>query len=92
MDTLSAQYQNKVIDQPAVKRLLPSLKLHLSSGRDNPLANILRSKNIEFKELLVDLTTSPISGINAQAHLYSLLADSTRISSTCCVHAWAGYG
>ena len=81
MDTVMAQYNNKVIDQLAVKRQLPNLKLHVSSGRDNPLANILRLKNIEFKELLIDLNTSPLTGINGQAHLYSLVADSTRIDT-----------
>ena len=81
MDSISAQYENKVIDQTAIKRLLPNMKLHLSSGSDNPLANILRSKNIMFKELLVDLTTSPLTGINGQAHLFSLVADSTHIDT-----------
>ena len=81
MDTVVAEYKSYVIDQPAIKRLLPTLKLHIESGRNNPLANILRTKEIDFKELFVDLNTSPATGVNGQMHLYSLNYDSTRIDT-----------
>ena len=81
LDTVTAQYNNRVIDQSALKRLLPTMKLHVESGRDNPVANILRMKDIYFKELLVDLNTSATTGVNGQMHLYSLVVDSTRIDT-----------
>ena len=77
-----AQYENKVIDQPAIKRLLPTMKLHVESKQDNPIANLLKSRqNVDFKELLIDVNTSPITGINGTSHLYSLNYDSTRIDT-----------
>jgi hypothetical protein len=80
-DSVMAQYEQNIIDQPAVKRLLPTMKLHVESKRENPIANLLKTRNIDFKELLLDVTTSPETGINGQSHLYSLNYDSTRIDT-----------
>ena len=80
-DTLMAQYDNKVIDQQALKRLLPTAKLHVESGRGNPVANILRTMDIDFRELKADITASSDNGLNGQMHLYSLNYDSTRIDT-----------
>lgn len=80
-DSLTTQYDNKVIDQPAIKRLLPTMKLHVESKQDNPIANFLKTQEIDFKDLLLDLNTSPQTGINGSAHLYSLNYDSTRIDT-----------
>jgi len=80
-DSVMAQYENKVIDQPAIKRLLPTMKLHVESKRDNPIANLLKTQEIDFKDLLLDLNTSPQTGINGSLHLYSLNYDSTRIDT-----------
>ena len=81
LDSATAQYKNMVIDQPAILRLLPTLKLHVESGHDNPIANLLRTKEIDFKELFIDLNSSPVTGINGQMHLYSLVFDSIRIDT-----------
>ena len=80
-DSIIAQFDQKVIDQQAIKRLLPTMKMHVESRRDNPIANLLRTSDVDFKELFVDLTTSPETGINGQSHLYSLNYDSTRIDT-----------
>ena len=80
-DSLMAQFDQKVIDQQAIKRLLPTMKMHVESRRDNPIANLLRTSDVDFKELFVDLTTSPETGINGQSHLYSLNYDSIRIDT-----------
>ena len=80
-DSLMAQYEQKVINQPAIKRLLPTMKMHVESRRDNPIANILKTSNIEFKELSFNLNTSPETGINGDGHVFSLNYDSTRIDT-----------
>lgn len=80
-DSVMAQYKNKVIDQPAIKQLLPTAKLHIESHRNNPIASILRTKEVEFQELFLDLNTSSSIGINGQMHIYSLVYDSTRIDT-----------
>ena len=80
-DSVMAQYNNKVINQPAIKALLPVVKLHLESKRENPIANFLRAIGIDFKDMAVDLNTSPETGINGTSHIYSLVYDSTRIDT-----------
>ena len=80
-DSVFSQFEDRVIDQPAIKRLLPTMKLHVESKRDNPIANLLKTQEIDFKDLLIDLNLSPETGINGSAHLYSLNYDSTRIDT-----------
>lgn len=80
-DSVMAQYDQKIIDQSAIKRLLPTMKLHVEGKHDNPVASLLKTSDIAFKELLIDLTTSPETGINGKSHLYSLNYDSTRIDT-----------
>jgi len=80
-DSVMSQYHSRIINQPAIKELLPVVKLHLESKRENPVANFLRAIGIDFKEMSLDLTTSPETGINGQSHIYSLNYDSTRIDT-----------
>ena len=80
-DSVMAQYNNRIINQPIIKGLLPVVKLHLESKRENPVAHFLRAIGIDFKEINLDLATSPETGINAQSHIYSLNYDSTRIDT-----------
>ena len=80
-DSVVAQYEARVIDQPAIKRLLPTMRLHVESKKENPIANLLKTQEIDFKDLLLDLNTSPQTGINGSLHLYSLNYDSTRIDT-----------
>ena len=80
-DSIMAQFEDRVINQSAIKKLLPVVKLHLESKRENPVANFLRAIGIDFKEMAADFTTSPETGINGQSHIYSLNYDSTRIDT-----------
>ncbi len=81
-DSLGAQFTRHVIDQTMLKQMLPHMRLYISSGRNNPFADILRtSSNIQFNEMLVDLNTSPQKGLNGGAYIYGLNADSTRIDT-----------
>ena len=80
-DSIKVQYESRIIDQPAIKRLLPTMKLHIESKKENPIATLLHTSDIDFKEILVDITASPETGINGSSHLYSLNYDSIRIDT-----------
>ena len=80
-DSVMAQVDKRIIDQPAIKRLLPTMKLHVESKRDNPLADLLKAMDIDFKELMVDVNTSAETGINGKSYVYSLVYDSTRLDT-----------
>ena len=81
-DTIASQYQHNIIDQEGIKRQLPNARLYVTSGRENPIAAMLRAgADIDFKELMIDLTTSPTKGVNALSYVHSLNADSIRIDT-----------
>ena len=81
-DSAAEQYRLKTIDQPALKRLLPELKLHVESKRDNPVANLLKSgQGIDFKDLLFDMSTSPVAGVNGQGFVHSLVVSDVRLDT-----------
>ncbi|MBR1506337.1 MAG: translocation/assembly module TamB domain-containing protein [Prevotella sp.] len=80
-DSVTAQMDHKVIDQPALRRLLPTMKLHLESQRDNPLVTMLKSQGVDFKQLLFDLSTSPVTGVNGSGYIHSLTYDNMRLDT-----------
>ena len=76
-DSALTQLKNKVIDQPALKRLLPTMTLHADCRKDNLVSELLkRTGSIDFKDFYVDLTTSPVTGVNGRAYIHKLNYDS----------------
>ena len=61
---LDAQIKKKNIDQERLKRLLPTMSLDLTAGRENPLAAILELNGISYSGLAVDLNANPTTGLN----------------------------
>lgn len=81
-DSVASQFDRRIIDQMALKQLLPTARLYMSSGRNNPMSDFLKSvANTDFKELLIDVNTSSVSGVNGNAHIFNLNADSTHIDT-----------
>ena len=80
-DSASAQLSNKIIDQPALRRLLPTMKVHVESKRDNPLVTILKSQGVDFTQLLFDMATSPETGVNGNGFVHSLTYDDVRLDT-----------
>ena len=80
-DTASMQLSKKVIDQAALRRLLPRLKVHVESKHENPLVVILKSQGIDFKDLLFDMNTSPETGLNGNGYVHSLIVSDVRLDT-----------
>lgn len=80
-DEALAQFRNKIIDQPRLRELLPDMNFRLTSGDDNSFANFLRYNGVSFDKLFIDVNTSPLTGLNGDLHLFSLIADSTKIDT-----------
>ena len=81
-DSAVTQLKNRVIDQPALKRLLPTMTLHADCRKDNLVSELLkRSGNIDFKDFYVDLATSPETGVNGHAYIHQLNYDSMLIDT-----------
>jgi len=81
-DTLDMQLKQRTIDQPLIKEMLPVMNLYVDCGTENPLAKIMKNAaSTSFNELHIDLGSSPATGLNGNAHLFGLNADSTRIDT-----------
>ena len=81
-DTVAAQLRNRTIDQPAVKRLLPTGRLYITSKKGNPIAAILNVQaGITFDQLDIDLNASPLMGLNGQLNVLKLNTRSMQLDS-----------
>ena len=81
-DTVMAQFDKRIIDQPAIRRLLPLMKMHVESQHDNPIVTLLNtSQGIDFKTLLFDMTSSPEQGLNGKGYVHSLTVGDMRLDT-----------
>ena len=81
-DSAMAQIDRKTIDQPALRRLLPTMRMTLESKRENPVATFLKATaDVDFKEMLFDLSTSAAEGINGRGYIHSLTVSELRLDT-----------
>lgn len=81
VDEFGKQWSAKALDLNRLKQLLPSAQLHVFSGSDNPIANLLSANNLRYDRLLARLSTSPEKGIDTDINLYGLHTDSLRLDT-----------
>ena len=81
-DSAMAQIDRKTIDQPALRKLLPTMRMTLESKRENPVATFLKATaNIDFKDMLFDLSTSVAEGVNGRGYIHSLTVSDVRLDT-----------
>ena len=81
-DTVGHQMEERILDQTMLKEMLPTMRLYVTSGRENAVARFLKaSRNITYKELEADITMSPTKGVNGQMHVWKLDIDDTLIDT-----------
>ncbi len=78
---VQAQIENRRIDQPALLRLLPTGRFTLRSGRGNLFSRLLAQKGYTFSQADIDLTSSPMKGLDGTMHVDSLVYDSLRLDA-----------
>ena len=81
-DSALAQLDRKTIDQPALRRLLPTMRMTMESKRENPIATFLKATaDVDFKEMLFDLSTSVAEGVNGRGYIHSLTVSELRLDT-----------
>ena len=81
-DSAMAQLDRKTIDQPALRRLLPTMRMTLQSQNENPVATFLKaSADVDFKDMLFDVSTSAAEGINGRGYIHSLTVSDLRLDT-----------
>ena len=69
---LSAELKNKQINVPELRKKLPLAQLYLSTGKDNPLSRFIARKGFTFQDADVDISSSPVLGLNGKVELLKL--------------------
>ena len=82
-DTINNQIDNQTLDQARLQQMYPTMRLYVTSGRENVVARFLdASHDIDYKELLAEITMSAEKGINGQMHIHRLGIGTTIIDTT----------
>lgn len=75
-DGLMTQLKNKHIEHKALRRMLPSAKINLTTGKENPFSRMLAYFGLTFKDAVIDMTSCPYSGLNGKMQITELRTDS----------------
>lgn len=75
------QMKERTINQERFYRLLPTMRLYASSGNDNFIMRVLHHYGVNVGNLLVDMASSPATGINGSASVGKLVVDSIPIDT-----------
>ena len=81
MAKVDEQRREKVIDEEELRALLPTIRLNIQSGNDNPVANILRYNGFDFQDMSVTFRSSPQKGMGGRGHIYKMNVDSIPIDT-----------
>ena len=81
-DSVADKLDHRIIDQPAIRRLLPTMKLRIESKQENPIATMFKSSlGVEFKDMLLDISASVAAGINGDGYIHSLTVGDVRLDT-----------
>lgn len=70
------QMTKKTIDQARLRERLPEMRITFRSGHDNMLFQFLQRYRYTVKNFSMDLSSSPVYGLNGTMEIDSLVADS----------------
>lgn len=79
MAEVQRQWGLRIINEGELRKVLPVGKFYLSSGHFNPLARSLKFLDMEYGNVYMDFTSSPVEGINGEMKLDTLKAPGIQI-------------
>ena len=80
-EELQSQIKNRTINQVRIRERLPQARIYLTSGADNFFVHMLNSYGYQFARANIDMTSSPITGLNGSVAIDSLIADSIQLDT-----------
>lgn len=81
VDVLMRQIHDKMLDHAELREALPSAIFSFTTGRENPLAWFLDTKNISYNNLSVKFGSASDWGINGKASIYALKIDTLQLDT-----------
>ena len=73
---VNKQFKEKHIDQMLLRQRFPTARIKLHTGNDNFFVRLLEREGYTFDKADIDMTTSPLDGLNGRMNILSLMADS----------------
>lgn len=80
-ELLRKQIDSRQLNHADLRAALPSGGLRIRAGKDNPLANYLKTEGIAFDDMLVNYGFTPEMGINGRASVHGLKIDSLQLDT-----------
>ena len=80
-ELLLKQIEMRQLNHAELRAALPAGGLRIRAGKDNPLADYLRTEGISFDNVLVNYGFTPEMGINGRAALHGLRIDSLQLDT-----------
>lgn len=74
MAAMQGQWRDRHLDISAVRAMLPTCRIYLAAGGGNIISRALKHGGIAFRDIFMDMTASPQSGVNGRLSLDSLMA------------------
>ena len=69
---MNEQLQRRHLNQDSLKLFLPNVRLNVSSGKENPIANYLATAGYSFNDFKLSIDANPETGLNGGGHVYTL--------------------
>ena len=76
VDEIQHQLHDNYIDQVRLRERLPMARICLNSGKENVVCRLLKRSGYELARVLMDMESSPVSGLNGRMQIDSLVVDS----------------
>jgi len=78
---LQKQLSDKYIDQLRLRERLPLARIYLMSGKYNFFCRVLKKYGYRLDNIFMDMTSSPITGLNGNMEIDSLVFDSLQLDT-----------
>lgn len=78
---LTKQIENSYLDHAALRRVLPSARMQLTAGKENPVSYFLATKDISFHDFNLRFGFTPTRGINGRTAIHGLRMDSLQLDT-----------
>lgn len=75
------QLKARHIDQERFRARLPQAHLYLTAGNDNMFVKMLRRYGCEWQAARINMTSSPVAGLNGDAYIEALTVDSVQLDT-----------
>lgn len=78
---LKAELKSKQINISKLRQELPLAKLYLVTGKNNPLSRFMARAGYSFQDASIDVSSSPILGLNGKVQLLELQNSSMKLDT-----------